>query len=77
MFPFDDVIMDRVAISVYVICHIRESRDYVYGIWQYKVLGIKRAIWEERIIDKTWVMYMGKNINKRKKWMETYTSTAN
>ena len=27
---------------------IRKSRDYVYGIWQYKIISIKRAIWEEK-----------------------------
>ena len=40
--------------------HIRNSRDHVYGIWQYKVLRIKKLFRansvEWKMIGKTWVI---------------------
>ena len=35
-----------VTIEKHGLLPIRKSIDYVYGIWQHKVLGIKKTIWE-------------------------------
>ena len=34
----------------------RKNRDYVYGIWQYKIFSIKNNLWGENI-GQTLVMY--------------------
>ena len=49
---------------------IRKRRDYVYGIWQYKVLSYKNTISEwnhmrgKIMIGKTWEMYKDQNKSK-------------
>ena len=55
-----------VTLSI-LFCFIRKNRDYVFGIWQYKVISIKKLFQGEhylrwKLIGKTWVMY--KNTNK-------------
>ena len=46
---------------------VRKHWDYIYGKCQYKVLSIKRPIWEKRLLEKLWVAMMLKNIFQWKK----------
>ena len=40
---------------------IRKSRDYVYGMWQYKPLSMKRFIWENNLKKHKWLYARKKN----------------
>ena len=58
---------------------LRKKRDYIYEIWQFKVLSMKK-LFLSKLIAKTWVTY--KNMNKGKKSIanssslyQTYTPT--
>ena len=49
---------------------IKKSQDYVYGMWQYKALSMKKLFQSKnhlngKMTGKTWVIY--KNMNKGKK----------
>ena len=45
----------------WIIWIVRNSRDYVYGIWQYKVLRLK-CFFRGMVIGKTWVLYRYKKL---------------
>ena len=56
--------MDGIALIKYVgeIYHIRKSKDHVYGIWVYKVLGMWKAYYRVKITS-----FMHETVNRGKK----------
>ena len=48
----------------YVCSLVSKNKDYIYEIWQYKALGMKKAISEQNHLrDKTCLMYKYMNIS--------------